>query len=339
MNSPPTPNVYETFEDLTCSYEDQLDLPPATPTNFGKRREISPQLNFILGKSMNWKVLSWWSMVNDPFYYNLRGQPFRGVEKGNEFRDWKSCFNFLSPVKHFRNNWPIYTFFKYLESAFRDIIVYGYQSYDLLEFTKKRTILFLNLLNPKHGHEPRQFDLSMAHNLSRITQLMEEELVDCSYKTAFIAESNVLRGEMIYLKKHYPRLKWNVGKEKFGSWIKAWTFVSCGNSRVPFYMKALTENGIYGRLVKEADARRHLYRVPAISERIVASMKMDNAFISLLLLSSAVLALGFLSFVVESRWVVLNVAGCMVTVCFEMVLTGCKAVSKKSIVRGVRVDK
>lgn len=93
-------------------------------------------------------------------------------------------------------------------SIFARILAYEYKQFTLevphqLEIAQGKELL-LNLFHPKHSLFPKYFS---EHNISflnhsELGNIVEREVVQCG-KSAFIANSQVLREEFDYLSKAY----------------------------------------------------------------------------------------------------------------------------------------
>ncbi|OXA45922.1 uncharacterized protein LOC118437747 [Folsomia candida] len=124
----------------------------------------------------------------------------------------------------------------------------------------------LQLLNPRHAHFPKGIDYSRKDlNVTYMQRKIETEIVDCSQKAVFIAQSDDLKFEYDFLTLNYHRKEFHKGQEILSPRPKGLIFDDEGFSKMPKYYTSLIETGIYARIEQELGYRAMADREPAIS--------------------------------------------------------------------------
>ncbi|OXA39308.1 hypothetical protein Fcan01_25941 [Folsomia candida] len=249
LNAPLPSFQPENFDDLMCNklsmsltdkYLSYMSLPKGSYIN---RNNISKDITDVLDQISAYID----NLIISKFNYSRKLR--------NE-----NCFNLYSahPQINIGYHWPEFFRFLLLHYHANGIASWGGSSY-----LRKQYNIILNFLSPKYLDYPLNL-IYDYFNTTPLQQRIEEEIIQCG-KTVFIAQSNVVEAEHIFLSKKYPWHKFYKGSEiLWVSWYGL-AFRYAGFSKIPGYYKSVIESGVYGRIDQELSKRVNLDRNPVIS--------------------------------------------------------------------------
>ncbi|OXA47469.1 hypothetical protein Fcan01_18048 [Folsomia candida] len=237
LNSPLPGARFEKWDDLLCNYAKQKK----THGNEGNHKDML-NINFHLLKL--WHERGQRTQSENPYY---------SVD----------CFKLISNIETKSSG---IVFLKFLEFLF---VEYYQLSRNLgKEFESailpRQTQILLSILNPKHGRLPKGIDKIKNLTEGAVQSLIESEIVDCSSKSAFMANSHELDDEHIFLSKYYYWLNFQKGKDTLYSTPTGNFFNKAGPSKIPHYYRSMLETGIYNRLLLEDVLSKATLRKPAV---------------------------------------------------------------------------
>ncbi|OXA46896.1 hypothetical protein Fcan01_18162 [Folsomia candida] len=218
-------------------------------------------------------------------------QPNNIYEVENPFA-LKACFKLLSfPKIHLSGVAHLPEFLQHLYDNVHNNILLGFKNMTALDMQR------INFFDPRHIHHLRSLQHSHPNQtFLEVQSHLEKELIQCG-KTVFIADSDNIDAELDFLRKYYPAKRFYKGKEIFDHIDFHWEVIQYGASKVPSYLRALLESGIYRRLRIEEINQKYLGRKPL--ERGLQSslpVQLDGAISTLFILCSGIAVFAMLVF-------------------------------------------
>ncbi|OXA39836.1 hypothetical protein Fcan01_25339 [Folsomia candida] len=176
----------------------------------------------------------------------------------------------------------------------------------------KNNLLYLLLMNPIHDTIPAEMDLRRRnYSVIELQAMAERDAINCRRKSAFIATSESIRGEMSFLSKNYPSKEFHTGQHLVASNWYGWWFQGGGRSSKSSSVSAVQRNfqglvhsGIYSRLKIEKARNMWLWRKPVENDTIhrpVAPLEMDGGIVTIFMLSGALISIALVAFMIESH--------------------------------------
>ncbi|OXA54858.1 hypothetical protein Fcan01_11575 [Folsomia candida] len=284
----------QSFSELICRPIPEIDSYMQDPTSNITKWLISNNLDTYA----DYWIETWLGFAKHPNYSGAKSQ------KSDE------CFNLLSPVisSVIPGGTEVYEMHYVLSTRYKDMVL-EYASvakqwkiiFGEMKRLTARILQLTPLLNPRHSLQPNDIGSEniIKHNLP---YAIEKEVSNCG-KTVFIANTNILDAEVDYLRKRYYRTQFYKGEDSILDITLGWIFDRPGNSKIPRYLKALLENGIHSRLVKEQHGREHRQRRKTWSPipPRVSPMAIEGATVTFFLVCAVVFGLSIVFFVFECR--------------------------------------
>ncbi|OXA48280.1 hypothetical protein Fcan01_17194 [Folsomia candida] len=291
----PLPNWHpQSFSELICRPIPEIDSYMQDPTSNITKWLISNNLDTYV----DYWIETWLGFAKHPNYSGAKSQ------KTDE------CFNLLSPLRGsvIPGGTELYEMHYVLSTLYNDMLVeYAFVAkqwkiiFGEMKRLTARILQLTPLLNPRHSLQPTDIG---RENISKhnIRYAIEREVSNCG-KTVFIANTNILDAEVDYLRKRYYTTKFYKGEDSILDITLGWIFDRPGNSKIPRYLKALLENGIHSRLVKEQHGREYRERRKTWSPipPRVSPMAVEGAIVTFFLTCAVVFGLSIVFFVLECR--------------------------------------
>lgn len=221
-----------------------------------------------------------------------------------------NCFRLLSlPHEYYPDGSPSWP--KFVTFLFKQILIGDSSKLagTTDSYVDKKLRLSLNLVMPGIQHHTQGYNYGKIYNDStELQKSVEKEVVDCDSKTAFVSEADLVEEEYRFLTRHYFWKKFYKARNIFSgsSSIYGLIFPIAGKkSLVTRYFWYLIETGIYGRIEKELEERRFLFRKAALNvdkeEETVVPLSFDGSIVTVFILSGCLVLLAGIVFLNETK--------------------------------------
>lgn len=283
LNSPLAATTVTTFRDLVCDYQE-------VKYNFEQYGKMNRTAKPNRLSAANF-YLYWYTS----YIIGLYGYEDGLKETNNPYYSVSTdCFSILStPVD---GTYPVPKFYLFLYYNVNIKFMYNGE-HDIK--TTKPLELGLNLFYPKQRLYPRSITSLSRTNVSEQRKEVEKEVVECG-KTVFVAATGEFVGEVDFLSRTYPWIKFYISKDIFMPEPYGIIIKNPGMSKIPQRVNSLVESGIYSRLVKERNERQNFRRQRAgVYKPPKETMAMDGRISTLFMLCVGLAALAILVWGVE----------------------------------------
>ncbi|OXA54651.1 hypothetical protein Fcan01_11509 [Folsomia candida] len=267
---------------------------------------------------------------------NVSSMDIRELAENLQFKDYRAdsgkmdfTFNSLPTIK---NLFVSDTYYRILSPPFqRQWMFSGAATYiwhfervvHLLQFTQllsktrlasnfvRDEVVALLLMNPAHAVFPIEFDQTRVnYSTTELAEMVETDVINCGKRTAFVATSETLQGEMSFISKKYPSRRFHTSQRLLGPTWKGWSVKGGGRSSrlssvsaVQRNFQVLVHSGIYSRLKQEMHKNMWFGRNPVkedVPPSPVSPLTMGG-LVTIFMLCGALTGFALIAFLIESH--------------------------------------
>jgi hypothetical protein len=172
-----------------------------------------------------------------------------------------------------------------------------------------------SFLHLGYGREPQKIrnilDQKRFPTKSEIDISNQQEITNCGQKSAYIAKSDEIELEMIFLSKNYFDRTFTMGKDMISQEIEGWRFSAVRKTKIPNYYRWLIDSGVYNLLQIEKLARKVKLRKATKQiqreQRPDGVSSMEGGLVTLFILCGVVILLALIFVGLECRHIILGI--------------------------------